>query len=421
MAMAKASNLAIAQAMFKNGVFSSDNRIPKPTADNIASIQQRILDYYPSRNNYMEALINQIWQREVQTTIFRSPLGILKSEPMRYGYGEQEIFVNMIKGYAYDEFAGVDALYRYYNDQVMAAYHILTPAIQYASTFTFDNLRSAFLSEYGIRDLLSAKMQAMYSSAQYDEYLNTRALVESAYNAGTAKVVTIPANLTKDNAEDFTIQMKSYISRMFFPNPEWNFAGATSISYPNGVYYMTTPEYDSYLDVKVLATAYHDSRVSLDAQKIIVDKFELPQIKAALFDLRWFKVKDNFMTLSDSRNGASLTWNYFLTNSEMFSYSPFFNMIIFTTDATGVTGITVDANFAGVVDGTVKINYTVTGDGYVPQAVDFTISGNNSSHTFMIPGSNILKIGRDETSKSITVTITSREYPDVTATTTVTL
>lgn len=415
-----ASNLEILKALNKEGIFATDNRIPDQIAGDIAEIGERIMTFSPTRNNFMSALWGLMIQGKIYSTIFKSPLGILKQDPMRYGETEEEIFVNLIKGYAFDEFAGVNVLFGYYNDQVMAAFHTITPPIQYAMTLTFQNMRKAFPDEFGIRNLIQSKVQTMFSSAQYDEYLNTRAVLESAYAAGNVYAINVPSALTQENAENLTIMMKTYISMMHFPQPEYNLAGATSSSVDGGIFYMTTPDVDAFLDVKVLATAFHDGRVSLNANKIIVDKFTNPAIKAALFDLRWFKIRDNFEVTSESQNGAALSWNYFLTNSAMYSYSPFFTMIVFTTDTVGSEEIDVAATFTGTRDSYVKIDYTVTGDAdYIPQAVDFMISGNKSTHTYMIPGTSLLRIGKDESSTAITVTITCRNYPDVTATTTV--
>lgn len=67
----------------------------------------------------------------------------------------------MAKGKQFNQFATVAELYAYYQSSVMAAYHKITPAIQYAVTVTFDNLRTAFRSEYGVRDLINAKVQSL--------------------------------------------------------------------------------------------------------------------------------------------------------------------------------------------------------------------------------------------------------------------
>lgn len=52
-------------------------------------------------------------------------------------------------------------------------------------------------------------------------------------------------------------------------------------------FYITTPEIDAELDVEVLATAFNMDKVDINVRKIIIDKFDDPNIKLALFDMRF--------------------------------------------------------------------------------------------------------------------------------------
>lgn len=400
-----------------------NTRIPDPVKNAIADVQDEILNVEPVRNEFIASLIGRIALTQINASYFKNPLSMLKTDPMRYGLTEQEIFANMVKGQAFDAFAGVAELYAFYDSNVMAAYHKVSPAIQYPLTITYDNLRMAFTSDYGIRDLINAKVQAVYASAEYDEYLTMRLLIETAFEKGQLYNVQVSADNTAETARELTISMKSYINQMKFPHPEYNIAGATSSALENGIYYMVTPEMDARLDVDVLATAFHDSKVDITAHKIIVDKFNNSEIKAVLFDMRWFKVRENFRTMSDSRNGAALTWNYFYTLSQMYSYSPFFPMIIFTTAENAAETITVE-NATASKGTTVEIKASAAnsgGTGYVSQVFDYAISGNTSTFTKFIPGTNILSIGNDEKSTTLTVTVSSRTDSSVTGTGTVTV
>ena len=400
-----------------------NTRIPDPLKNSIDEVYNDILNIDVVRNEFVTALIGRIALTQINSSYFKNPLGRLKSDPMRYGLTEQEIFVNLIKGKTFDQFAGVDELYAYYDSNVMAAYHKVNPAMQYPITITYDNLRMAFTSETGVRDLISAKVNAVYSSAEYDEFLTMKMLAETAFNNGQLFNVKCDVT-TKDGVTDLTKRMKSYIGQMKFPHPEYNIAGATSTAMENGIYYMVTPEIDAALDVDVLATAFHDSKVDIAAHKIVIDKFSNEHIKALLFDMRWFKVRENFRTMSDSRNGAALTWNYFYTLSQMYSYSPFFAMIAFTDeDIATDTVITVEDTKATKAS-TVEVKATATsvsGVGYLPQVFDYEVSGNNSTFTKFIPGSNILSIGNDETAKELTVTVSERTSPNTKGTGTITI
>lgn len=387
-----------------------NTRIPDPLKTSIENVYDDILNIDVVRNEFVSALIGRIALTQINSSYFRNPLSMLKSDPMRYGLTEQEIFVNLIKGKAFDQFAGVSELYAFYDSNVMAAYHKVNPAIQYPITITYDNLRMAFTSETGVRDLITAKVNALYSSAEYDEFITMKMLAETAFEKG--QLFNVKCDVTTvDGVKDLTKSMKSYIGQMKFPHPEYNIAGATSTAMENGIYYMVTPEIDASLDVDVLATAFHDSKVDISAHKIVVDKFNNPHIKALLFDMRWFKVRENFRTMSDSRNGAALTWNYFYTLSQMYSYSPFFTMIAFTDEdmASDVT-ITVTDTTASK-SSTVAITAvasSASGTGYLPQVFDYEVSGNTSEFTKFIPGSNILSIGNDEKSETLTVTVKER-------------
>lgn len=409
--MAKATNINILNALRNRMSLEYSNRIPEATRENISSIYEELLNTVPIRNDFVNSLIGLVVSQRINSAMFENPLGVLKKEPMRYGAVEEEIYVNMAKGYQFNQFASVNDLFAYYKSSVMSAYHKLTTPMQYAVTITFDNLRNAFLSEYGIRDLINAKVQSLFSAANYDEFLCMKSICTSAYDSNVIYPVHVDPITTKESAENFTQLMKEYIGNMRFPHPEYNIAGADSTSNDDSIFYLTTPKYDSMLDVKVLQTAFNLGKVDIRAKKILVDKFDNPNIVALLFDMRFFNVKENFRQLSDSRNGAALTWNYFYTVSEMFSYSPFFNIIAFTTeDISENMTLTVKENQEGKAGTDVEIIALVSGEEskYTPQTLDYAVEGATSAYTAFIPGSNILHVANDEKAKTLTINVTSR-------------
>lgn len=409
--MANATNINILNALRNRMSLEYSNRIPEATRENISSIYEELLNTVPIRNDFVNSLIGLVVSQRINSAMFENPLGVLKKEPMRYGAVEEEIYVNMAKGYQFNQFASVNDLFAYYKSSVMSAYHKLTTPMQYAVTITFDNLRNAFLSEYGIRDLINAKVQSLFSAANYDEFLCMKSICTSAYDSNVIYPVHVDPITTKESAENFTQLMKEYIGNMRFPHPEYNIAGADSTSNDDSIFYLTTPKYDSMLDVKVLQTAFNLGKVDIRAKKILVDKFDNPNIVALLFDMRFFNVKENFRQLSDSRNGAALTWNYFYTVSEMFSYSPFFNIIAFTTeDISENMTITVKESQQGKAGTDVEVIALVSGEEskYTPQTLDYAVEGATSAYTAFIPGSNILHVANDEKAKTLTINVTSR-------------
>ncbi len=419
-----ATNINLMNVVRQYADLSYSGRIPEANQNNINQIYDTILNNnnVGIRNYFAKALIGQIMYQRIESCAFRNPIGMLKKTPMRYGQSEQEIYVNFAKGREFNMFPSAEEIFKYYEANVMSAYHIMSPALQYPVSLSFDDLRQAFRDEYGIRSLINAKTEALVSGAEWDEYLLMKQLVDSAYRNGNLYAETVSEIIDEATAKEFTIAIKSLIGKMRFPNPQYNLAGATSFGTLDTIYYMVTPEMDARLSVDVLAYAFNMDKAEVNAHKIVVDKFENPNIKAFVFDIRFFNVREQFRVMGEADNPMGLYWNTFYTLSEMFSYSPFFPAIALTTEEVGVTTVSTENANAKRGD-EVKLVTTVTGgpDTYVPKEVDYEISGQNSVYTNMIPGSNILMIGNDETASTITVTTTSRYNPDVKATSTVTI
>ena len=110
----------------------------------------------------------------------------------------------------------------------------------------------------------------------------------------------------------------------------------------------------------------------------------------------------------------------------MFSYSLFYPIIVFTTENVLVSSIT--ASDVGTVKAGTDVNFgksfSVTSTGVADKAVDVKVEGNSSSDTFVIPGTTILRIAKNEKNlkpkanktASVKVVITSRFDSSKTAT-----
>ena len=104
--------------------------------------------------------------------------------------------------------------------------------------------------------------------------------------------------------------------------------------------------------------------------------------------------------MTDQRLANVLSWNYFYTQVEMVSASPFYPIRVFTTDTV------VDAPTLGVTAGTYtagqtqEVEVTVTGGTgtYHQNLVTLEVdSGATSAKTYVIPGTHLLHTGADET------------------------
>lgn len=394
---------------------SYQDRIPVATQTNLSDIYSQLLSVDALRNEFISALVLRIGITWINSRIFQNPLRGVKSSAMPYGAYEQEMFVNMAKGQVLNFRAGYEALYAIYESEVMAAYHKINFQEQYPVTISFDELRNAFTSAYGIRDLLRAKVDSLYSGANYDEYLITLQLCDNAYDQGLIYPVTVSAITDETSAKAFLTKARAAVRRFAFPHPEYTIAGATSFSVPEEIIMITTPDVEANVDVQAIGYAFNQGRVEVKVETIVIDHFENDQIQAIICDARWFRVRDNFRTFTEGYNAAALSWNYFYNVSELFSVSPFMPCIAFTTESSAVTGLaSVTLDGTAIVASTTKytpgrqykLGVTVNGTGYVPKTVKYTMTGAESPDTVIVPGSNILIVGADE-SGSLVITATS--------------
>lgn len=384
-----------------------------------------MMSYSQGRNVIIPSLLERIGLQTVDSQSWRNPLAMYKKDPMRYGMTHEETYVNMCKGKLYDPRESFEAAFQQYQSYILSVFHKVNLTMQYPVTITYDNLRSAFLTEYGIRDMMSAKMESAVTGANWDEYLAMKGMIDTGYDAQVLPAVTVPEVRDEMTAKAMLREIKAAVNEFRFPNPANNIAGATSSSTPYNLIFITTPRVDANISVEALAYAFNLDQAQTNVRTVIVDGFENSAIQGVLMDIRFFNVRDQFREMSDQRLANILSWNYFYTMVEMVSASPFYPIRVFTTDKVATSSLTITASNATYTKGTgevITIPATVTGGTgtYHQKLLTWSVSGQKSRDTYILPGTNQLYIGSDEDSASMTVTITYRPDESVTKSVTVT-
>lgn len=416
-----ATNVNILNAM--RAEYELESRIPEATLDNLQQIFTSMMSYSQGRNTIIPSLLERIGLQTVDTSAWRNPLAMYKKDPMRYGMTHEETFVNMCKGKLYDPRESYEYAFQQYQSYIMSVFHKVNLTMQYPVTITYDNLRSAFLTEYGIRDMMSAKMESAVTGANWDEYNAMKSMIDTGYDAQILPAVTVPAVTDEASAKKLLTEIKAAVNEFRFPNPANNIAGATSASTPYNLIWLTTPRVDAQISVEALAYAFNMDKAQVDVRTVIVDKFDNEAIQGVLMDVRFFNVRDQFREMSDQRLANILSWNYFYTLVEMVSASPFYPMRVFTTDTVATSSLSITASNATYTAGeVVTIPATVTGGTgtYHQELLSYSVEGQTSKDTYILPGTNQLYTGADETGASLKVTITYRPDESVTKQITVT-
>lgn len=413
--MAKATNVNILNAM--RSEYELENRIPAATHDNLSQIFSAMMSYNQGKNVIIPSLLERVGLQTVDSTAWRNPLARYKKDPMRYGMTHEETFVNMCKGKLYDPRESYEYAFQQYQSYVMSVFHKVNLSMQYPVTITYDNLRSAFLSEYGIRDMMSAKMESAVTGANWDEYNAMKNMVDTGYAKQILPAVTVNAVEDEATAKALLTEIKAAVNEFRFPNPANNIAGATSASEPFNLIWLTTPRVDANISVEALAYAFNMDKAQVDVRTVIVDKFDNAAIQGVLMDIRFFNCRDQFREMSDQRLANILSWNYFYTMVEMISASPFYPIRVFTTDTVADASLSITASGGEYTPGTVvNVPATVTGGTgtYHQNLLSWSVSGQTSRDTYILPGTDQLYIGADEEAATLTVKIVYRPDESVT-------
>lgn len=394
------------------------NHLPEITESNLQDVYNAILNYKPARNEIVPALIERIGMQTVDSIAWRNPLARFKKDPMRYGSTHEETYINMCKGKVYDSRESYEAAFQQYQSYIMSAYHKVNLKVQYPVTITYDNLRSAFTSEYGIRDMIMGKMESAITAANWDEYLAMKGLIDTGYADQLLPAVTVEAVTDQPTANELLAQVKTAVGEFAFPLPENNIAGATSSAQGINLIWITTPKVNARISVESLAYAFNLDKADVSVSTVIVDSFKNTAIQGVLADIRFFNAREQFREMSDQRLANILSWNYFYTMVEMISPSPFYPIRVFTTDGVNVpTGITFAAgNYTAGTEQELTATLTGGTGTYKPQLFSFEIvSGATSRDTYILPGTNVLVTGADETG-TLVIKATYRPNETVTKT-----
>lgn len=405
------------------------DRVPEATQDNIAEIGNPILNYEATRNEFLDALVNRIGMVIITSRSYNNPLKRFKKGMMSLGETVEEIFVNIIKAEPYymvdnqGKTAAQDEFERRLPN-VLAAFHKRNRQDKYPVTIQNDDLRTAFLSYQGVEDLVSKIIEAVYTSDEYDEFLLMKNVFFEAGMRGALRPVTVPGLDSDVNAEKTMTLFRKTALDLTFMRSDNNFMGVTTHTPVEKQVIFILSSVAATVDVEVLASAFNMDKTNFIGRRVIVDDFgglEKEGVIAIAADEDWFMVFDNYLTMTSNYVASRLYYNYFLHHWETLSYSPFKNVVAFTTETPTVTSVTITPGTASVTKaagGTVQLTVAVTGTGLISNNVAWTITEDANAS---VNSSGLVTIKPGITVDTLTVTATSKLDNTTSGTATITL
>lgn len=324
------------------------DRIPEATQENMESIRYAMIgdDNVQVANEFMDSLLNKLVKSVIHAKKFENPLKPLKQGKKPVGDGVEEIYTNFIKADDTGAFDGTKLLERKLPD-TKTIYHRMNLELQYPVTINRTQLSKAFASYDALDSYINDIINKLYSSAEFDEFMNMKQLFASAVEKKAIKVETV-ANpyVSEANAKAFIKHVKNISSLMKYPSESFNSyltaqnvdtTPVRTLSRLNEQILIIPEAVNNTLDVDVLASSFNMSLADFNkTRKVLVDELPVANCLGALVDEKFLQVWDDYYIVTDFKNGKGLYNNYYLNIGQTMAYSPLVNAVLFVyDDATG--------------------------------------------------------------------------------------
>ena len=318
------------------------NRIPTATQTNLKDIG-KILSVYPvTYNEFVDTLINRIGRTIIENKLFNNRLAKFKTGTITDDKDIQEIFVQMATAESSYDKTGSDALARRQELDTKVIYHTERRKDLYAITVGDMDFVRCFSSEQLLGEYVSAKINSIYSGANYDEWLLMKKLLTS-YKAKDGTTTgyfsyAVPKITGSTGQKEFCKTLRKAVSDLTIaPSTQYNVAGVRTWSTPEDLVLFVNKDVVAEVDVELLAKAFKTSYTDMSVvpEIIILDDFnEMKNCYGLLVDKDFFRIFDTLSHFESQRNAKGMFTNYFYNVWQILSLSTFKNAVGFFAPTT---------------------------------------------------------------------------------------
>lgn len=345
-----ASTVDILNVIRQNASLAYQNTVPAiSTYTDIPKVGQVIYGTPAIANEFINALVNRIASVRMQSAVFNNPYAILKKGYIEYGETIEEIFVNIARVYEYSAEKAEGREFKRSIPDVRSAFHVINWRVVYPVTIEDEQLRMAFLTADGVRDLIAKIVDQVYTAAEYDEFLLFKYMLVKGI--GTIYADKIGASAT-DTA--LATEFRSVSNLLPFMSKDYNAAGVMNTTPKDRQVIFMDARYNAQFDVSVLAAAFNMEKADFMGRLFLIDNWDtfdnerfdviransdgleevtaadlaaMANIKAIILDENWFQVYDNANRFTEKYVASGLYWNYFYHVWKTVSWSPFANAV----------------------------------------------------------------------------------------------
>lgn len=356
-----ASTIDIMNVIRQNASYDYQQNVPEVTkASDIPRVGEVIYGTPAFANQFINALINRIAIVRVQSATFNNPYSILKKGYIEYGETIEDIFVSIAKAVDFNVEKSAKREFQRTIPDVRSAFHVMNWRVMYPITIQDEDLRMAFLSLDGVQNLIAKIVDAVYTAAEYDEFLLFKYLLIKAISHGKMFPVSIG-----DGTElsESAVKFRGTSNVLPFMSNDYNEAGVKNNTPKDRQVIFMDAMFNAQFDVNVLAGAFNMDKADFMGRLFLIDNWTdfdnerfdiirknsdgieevtkeeltlLANVKAVILDENWFQVYDNNNKFTEKYVASGLYWNYFYHTWKTVSNSPFANAIVFVTSTTSV-------------------------------------------------------------------------------------
>lgn len=367
-----ASTVDIINTIRQNAGYEYQSLVPQITSEHdIPAVGEVLMGYPALANQFLNALVNRIALVAVKSATFNNPYNRLKKGYLEFGQTIEEVFVEIAKAREFSaEKAEARELKRTLPD-VRSAFHTMNWRVQYPVTIQDEDLRMAFVSVDGVRDLIARIVDSVYNASEYDEFLLFKYLLIKGTSHGMMYPVSIGDGT---NMKTAAVQFRGTSNDMTFLHTKYNMNGVhTKTDKGNQIIFMDS-YFNAQYDVDVLASAFNMDKATFMGSLYLIDDFTsfdnerfsvirensdmieevtsdelalMANVKAIVVDEEWFQVYDNNNKFTEVYVSSGMYWNYNYNVWKTISSSPFSNAVAFVTSNATITA-------------PASINFTVT-------------------------------------------------------------
>lgn len=351
-----ASTVDIMNVIRDNASLQYQNNVPEvESVVDIPRVGEVIYGTPAFSNEFINALVNRIALVRVQSATFNNPYERLKKGYLDYGESVEEIFVAIAKVYEFSQEKAENRELKQYKPNVKSAFHTMNWKVLYPVSISDEQLRMAFLSAEGVTDLIAKIVDAVYTAANYDEYLLFKYMLIKACTSGGLKPVAVNASDAKNYAKAF----RGTSNMLPFMKSDYNAAGVLNTTPRERQVIFMDAQFNADFDVDVLSAAFNMDKADFMGSLFLIDEWSsfdnarwetiransdgvekvtddeltmMGKVKAIIVDEEWFQVYDNLTKMTEKYISSGLRWNYFYHTWKTISYSPFSNAVVFVTN-----------------------------------------------------------------------------------------